>query len=384
MNGLILSPEDDCLCDKEISLDEVRSEGLRQWNMDMDVEYQYETFNGLPVYYGGDMYDLEDSEECDPPEMARAAYVEDYNFDVLEGMELMTYTRRRLDGGEARGVNTVDMVPMCQTVSCVTRIEPEESSDPSGTDATVIEGSDIEDFCLWPDLLDEEDCSLSNVGSSVDNSLCMTDILVILSEDSYEDIGFNLDEGSVAELEWNTWDEECALEFQNASGVFPPNSTVVHPAVNLKDNVYHMEEAPVLEPLEHLVLKKPLDSGSLEGRSVVDWFAQLIMEPLEHSVLATASVWEPLEHSNCVVTDHVNCLDAGGTLGDCCRPRVTSWRTVFRLVARLSCRPTFVDEDCSRLFRSLRRMCVLDIHVGQTDVPTGSPGDVSCCPSWSL
>ena len=31
-------------------------------------------------------------------------------------------------------------------------------------------------------------------------------------------------------------------------------------------------EAPVLETLEHSVLKKPLDGGSLEGRSVVDWF----------------------------------------------------------------------------------------------------------------
>ena len=35
------------------------------WNMDMDVEYQYETFNGLPVYYSGDMYD---SEDPDPEE----------------------------------------------------------------------------------------------------------------------------------------------------------------------------------------------------------------------------------------------------------------------------------------------------------------------------
>ena len=36
-----------------MSLDEVRSEGQQQWNMDMDVEYQYETLNGLPVYYSG-------------------------------------------------------------------------------------------------------------------------------------------------------------------------------------------------------------------------------------------------------------------------------------------------------------------------------------------
>ena len=38
----------------------------------MDVEYQYETFNGLPVYYGGDMYDSEDSEDV-PLERVRAA-----------------------------------------------------------------------------------------------------------------------------------------------------------------------------------------------------------------------------------------------------------------------------------------------------------------------
>ena len=46
----------------------------------MNVEYQYETFNGLPVYYGGDMYDSEDTEEYDPVEMTYAAYVEDYIF----------------------------------------------------------------------------------------------------------------------------------------------------------------------------------------------------------------------------------------------------------------------------------------------------------------
>ena len=70
VNGLILSPEEDWLCEKEKYLDDVSSEGLRQWNMDMDTEYQYETFNGLPVYYGGDMYDSEDSEEDDPLERA--------------------------------------------------------------------------------------------------------------------------------------------------------------------------------------------------------------------------------------------------------------------------------------------------------------------------
>ena len=99
------------------------------------------TFNGLPVYYGGDMYDSEDAED-DPLERARAAYVEDYNFDVPEGIELMAYNRRRPDGGEARSVDTVDMVPMCKAVSCVTRIAPDEYSDTSETDTTDINGSD--------------------------------------------------------------------------------------------------------------------------------------------------------------------------------------------------------------------------------------------------
>ena len=45
---------------------------------------QYETFNGMPVYYGCDMYDSEESDWDNPYALASAAYVEDYNFDVPE------------------------------------------------------------------------------------------------------------------------------------------------------------------------------------------------------------------------------------------------------------------------------------------------------------
>ena len=132
-----------------------------------------------------------------------------------------------------------------------------------------------------------------------------------------------------------------------------------------------MEEAPVLEPLEHSVLKKPLDGGSLAGISVVDWFVRLIMEPLEHSVLSTISVWRPLEHSNCVVTDHVDIdyfwmalWDASGTLGDCCRPLVTSGRTVF-------CGDFREDCDCLQLFGT--DMCARCAR-GTDGSPHGEPG----------
>ena len=99
-NGLMLSPVEACCGDKELSMDEVQLEGLRQWNMDMDVECQYETFNGLPVYYGGDLCDSKELEEYDTLDLARVAYAEDDNFDAPEGMDLMTYTHSRPDGGE--------------------------------------------------------------------------------------------------------------------------------------------------------------------------------------------------------------------------------------------------------------------------------------------
>ena len=48
----------------------------------------------------------------------------------------------------------------------------------------------------------------------------------------------------MAGLEWNTWDEACELEFQNASVIFPPDSVaVVRPAVNIKDNIYDMGDS---------------------------------------------------------------------------------------------------------------------------------------------
>ena len=54
------------MTDADISMDQLRSEALRRWNMDMDIEYQYETFNGLPVFYCGDRYDSDDTEEFIP------------------------------------------------------------------------------------------------------------------------------------------------------------------------------------------------------------------------------------------------------------------------------------------------------------------------------
>ena len=89
--------------DADISMKQLRSEGLQRWNTDMDIEYQYETFNSLPVYYGGDRYDLDDSEEFFP--------------DTPEEINNMMWNQSRPDGGDNNSVNTVNMTPRCRTVS---------------------------------------------------------------------------------------------------------------------------------------------------------------------------------------------------------------------------------------------------------------------------
>ena len=249
--------------DEEMSLDEVRSEGLRQWNMDMDVEYQYETFNGLPVYYGGGVCDSEELEEYDPLQMALAAYAEDYNFDVPEGMELMTYTRSRLDGGETRGVDTVDMVSLCRTVSWVTHRVPDEPGGTSEKDTAYIEELDIEGFCRCPDFWKEEDSSVPSAGLNVNIDLGMSkqnglNYVDVASMGDFDASGVDADEGSVAELEWNTWDDACAWEFRSASGNFPPDSDLGLPAGFTFVDMGDLPESHVSMPeLSELVHKWP-------------------------------------------------------------------------------------------------------------------------------
>ena len=132
-----------------------------------------------------------------------------------------------------------------------------------------------------------------------------------------------------------------------------------------------VEGAPVLEPLEHLVLEKSLDGGFTEGEPV--------LEPLEHSVLGEtpdggrmvrAPVLESIEHSvpekalgprpYSVLDVNMNSLwmapwDAGGTFRIGCRPEVVIRRDRLRWVVQLSCRPAF---------GGLAGTCVIDLYAG--------------------
>ena len=63
----------------------------------------------------------------------------------------------------------------------------------------------------------------------------------------------------------------CILDGRPLEGT-PVLEPSEHSVLEKSSHDEPMEEAPVLEPLEHSVLGKPLDGGSLEGRSIVDWF----------------------------------------------------------------------------------------------------------------
>ena len=230
VNGPLLLPEQVNLSDVEISLDQVRSEGLRQWNMDMDIEYRYKTVNGLPVYYGGDMYDLEDTEQFVP--------------NAPDGMECMPYTQHLPDGGDNRSVNAVNMAPMCRTVSRVVQYEPDESSDMSRTDTAELDNADCD---LGMDVWEDMDCPVLIAGSFLDNSLCISsqamshyrDVASVddFADEDFIDTGFDSDMGSGAEFEWDTRNDACACESWSAYENFPPDSARALPAVSVNDMV---------------------------------------------------------------------------------------------------------------------------------------------------
>ena len=51
-----------------------------------DIRNEFETVDGMPVYYGGDLYDSDDSDWEDPRELAYAEPVDRYNFYAPDGM----------------------------------------------------------------------------------------------------------------------------------------------------------------------------------------------------------------------------------------------------------------------------------------------------------
>ena len=177
-----------------------------------DILDQFETFNGMPVCYGGDLYGTEDSDWDDLYAIASAAYVEDYYFDVPEGMDLMVHNRRRgLYGSDIRQDRQTGLIPVCQTLLGDTQ-EEFDSMDVDSLMEAFTEGvQDTDDFYQR-----------------------------IISSDE-EDFG-ETDDGSVEDLEMNIWADWCSSDFGTAYGAFSPEVADTRPAIMFGNHLFSEEE----------------------------------------------------------------------------------------------------------------------------------------------
>ena len=71
-------------------MSDVSSDGVND-SVAWDSGYQHDIIDGVTVYYGGDLCDSEESDWEDPEDVARREYVEQYNFDLYEGMEPLVF-----------------------------------------------------------------------------------------------------------------------------------------------------------------------------------------------------------------------------------------------------------------------------------------------------
>ena len=72
----------------------------------------------MTVYYGGDLCDSDESDWDYPYDIASAEYVDQYNFDVPEGIDLMVFERC----GGPYGSELLEDVETCLTQVCQTTL----------------------------------------------------------------------------------------------------------------------------------------------------------------------------------------------------------------------------------------------------------------------
>ena len=162
-----------------------------------DSGYQCETIDGMTVYYGGDLCDSGESDWDDPYDIASAEYVEQYNFAVPEGMDLMVFTRCKgsyeSDLLEDEGTGPAHV---CQTTL----------GDPQGE-------LDMVDIDPLADVFEEKlSVTAAAVSPDVRSGSGIYDYGTISDEEG--DIR-NSDDESIVDRERNSWVDWCNSAFRN-------------------------------------------------------------------------------------------------------------------------------------------------------------------------
>ena len=169
----------------------------------MDTEYKYETFNGLPVYYGGDKYDSDDSEE--------------FFLDTPEEMNNRMRNQSRPDGGDINSENMVDVTPKGNTASErlgseVFNNTVEEDSDTSRTMTSDLDDTDCQmGSHIWDDTYSPVWISAPSLVNSAGQAkqlwlnkgevACMSDF----DDEDFTDTDVDSDAVSDMKFDCNTW-----------------------------------------------------------------------------------------------------------------------------------------------------------------------------------
>ena len=228
-----------------------------------DSGYQCEIIDGVTVYYGlfGDLCDSDESNWDDPYDIASAEYVDQYNFDVPEGMDLIVFERCRGPyGSELLEDVGTGLTHVCQTML----------RGPQGELDTV----DIDP--LADDFEDELYVTAAAVSPNVRGGSGVFEYGTNLNEEG--DVGSS-DDGLIVDRERNTWVDWCDSTFRNGLGTFPSDADGPHPMVVFPDELFSdevwadmsvsvCEEVPVLAFKDDLISQDER-TGEVSGFSLL-------------------------------------------------------------------------------------------------------------------
>ena len=179
-----------------------------------DFRNEFETIDGKPVYYGGDLCDSDDSEWDDPWDLAYREHVDQYNFDALDGMELKVFERLKAveeptmmvgevpgQGLSRRNLNA-SLMDLAETGKLLTG-----EHDVSGVAESPIR---------WTSEMPDGSGTFFYYEGDLSDSYC----------------------GSVEDRERDAWDDWCDSAFHNGYGGFFPDAEKTRPPVVFGDQLF--------------------------------------------------------------------------------------------------------------------------------------------------
>ena len=213
----------------------------------------FETIDGMTVYYGSNLCDSDESDWDDPYDIASAEYVEQYNFDVAEGMDLMVFERCRGPyGSEMLEDEGTGLAHVCQTSLSYPQGELDTFVTAGAVPPNVRSGSEIYDYGT------------------------------VLSEEG--DVS-DSDDWSIEDHERNSWVNWCNSVFRNRFSIFPSDADDPQPMVVFSDKLFSDEvlaDTPVSvhEEMPMLALQVVRDEGVPLVPPVIDQTVRRIKDEL--------------------------------------------------------------------------------------------------------